>query len=92
MRPERPVVADDRGDDEVADPGPGGHRIGLGDVLELARQVVAGRDHATFRHRLARQPLADAQPLRADEVALIVGQARVVGRDEDALVGHRTRR
>ena len=68
-------------------PGPGGHRIGLVDVLELAREVVAGRDHATFGHRLARQPLADPQPLRTDEVALLVGQPRVVGRDEDALVG-----
>ena len=42
-RPERALVADDRGDDEVADPGRDRHLVGLVDMDEVGGQVVAGR-------------------------------------------------
>ena len=61
-RPERALVADDRRDDEVADPGPRGRSVvGAIDVLELAGQVVARRDDPTLGDRPAGQALADPQ-------------------------------
>ena len=48
-RPERALVADDRRDDEVADAGRPGQLVGRVEVLELAGEVVAGRDDPTAR-------------------------------------------
>ena len=61
-RAERTLVADDRGDDEVADAGRPRQLVGLVDVLELAGEVVAGRDDPPLGHRPAGQALAEAQP------------------------------
>ena len=64
-RAERSLVADDRGDDQVADPRPLGHRVGLREVLELAGEVVARGDDPSLEHRPTGQPLADAEAGRA---------------------------
>ena len=56
-------------------------------MLELARQVVARGDDPSLEHGLTGQPLADAEAGRAHRLALLVGQARVVRGDEDALGG-----
>ena len=80
---ERALVADDRRDDEVADAGPPGEVVGAIDVLELAGEVVARRDDPTLGHRPAGQALAGPHRRGTHRLALLIGQPRVVGRDED---------
>ena len=80
---ERALVADDRRDDEVADAGPPGEVVGAIDVLELAGEVVARRDDPALGHRPAGQALADPHRRGTHRLALLIGQPRVVGRDED---------
>ena len=75
-RAERPLVADDRRDDEVADPGRPCEEVGLFEVVELAGEVVAGRDDPPLGHRAAGQALAHPQPRRLDRVALLVASVR----------------
>ena len=83
---ERPLVADDRGDDQVADPGRPGELVGAVHVAELAGEVVARGDDPALGHGPAGQALAEPEPRGADRLALLLGQPGVVGRYEHALV------
>ena len=83
---ERALVADDRRDDQVADPGRACHLVGRVDVDELAGQVVAGRDDPSLRHGLARQAFAEVQTRGAHRRPLLVAQPGVVDRDQDVLL------
>ena len=84
-RPERALVADDRGDDQVADAGGDRELVGLADVDEVGGQVVPGRDDPSLGHRPAGQALAQAQAGPAHRRALRLGQPGVVGRHEHTL-------
>ncbi len=91
-RPERPVVADDRSDDEVADTGRPGHLVGVLEVLELSLEVVTRGDDPALGHGLARQALTDPKARGADGRPLLVGQAGVVCVCRGRLRRGRTRR
>ena len=84
---QRPLVADDRSDDEVADAGGPGQLVGRGQVGELPGEVVSSRDDPALAHRPARQALAHPEPCRLDGRALLLGQTGVIGRDQHAHVG-----
>ena len=84
-RAERPVVADDRGDDEVADPGPRrpSHRPSS-IVRELAGEVVAGGMTRRSATAVPDRPSPRRRRARPERVALVLGQPGVVGQLEDA--------
>ena len=86
-RAQRARVADDRRHDEVADPGRLDQRIDQVVVLEVALEVVADVDDAALGDGLARHALAQAQVRHPEGLALLVGDAGVVGPLERAGLG-----
>ena len=84
---ERSRLADDRRRDQVADAGPLDQRVGELVVAELALEIVPDVDDPALGHGLAGHALAEPQVGHLDRLALVLGQARVIGPLQRAALG-----